>query len=78
MTSKKVVLRRSVGIIFPKVSQQEIDPALIGEISLKEEGTVLREYALQIDGLVIKGKKSDVQNLYRVIQFVRGRRNTGQ
>jgi zinc-ribbon domain len=72
VTNRKVVLHRSVGLVFPKESHQELDLGNIHRIALREEGTLLKEFFLDVDAISMKGRKSDLVNMYRAIQSARG------
>jgi molybdate-binding protein len=71
VTTRKAVLHRSLGLVFTKESHQEIDLGNIHRIELREEGALLKEFFLDIDGVSMKGRKSDLVNLYRAIQGAR-------
>ncbi len=71
MTPRKVVLWREVGLISPKKVTQEVDPMGLSTVGLHEEGSFLKEYFLQMDGVTLKGRKSDLENIYRGIQAIR-------
>ena len=73
VTTKRILISRTEGLLGQKRSSQEIEPSLIGRISIREEGSILKEYYLELDGLIMKGRKSDLQNLYRAIQSMRNR-----
>ena len=72
VTNRKVVLHRSVGLVFTKESHQEIDLGNIHRIALREEGTLMKEFFLDVDTISMKGRKSDLVNMYRAIQNARG------
>ena len=73
VTTKRILISRSEGLLGQRRSSQEIEPSLIERISFREEGSILKEYFLELDGLIMKGRKSDLQNLYRAIQSMWGR-----
>ena len=76
VTERRVLLWRNEGLIAQKKSIQEIDPKLVARMSLREEGSVFREHFLQLDDLTIRGRKADLENLYRAIATVRNRDGT--
>jgi hypothetical protein len=71
VTNRKVVLHRSVGLVFAKESHQELDLGNIHRIALREEGTLMKEFFLDVDTLSMKGRRSDLVNMYRAIQNAR-------
>lgn len=75
VTTKHVLLRRSEGLIFPRESHQEIDPTKVHRIALIEAGALLKEYSLRINDIELKGRKSDLVNLYRAIQALRAQKS---
>ncbi len=76
VTERRVLLWRNEGLIAQKKSIQEIDPKLVARMSLREEGSVFREHFLQLDDLTMRGRKADLENLYRAIVTVRNRDGT--
>jgi hypothetical protein len=71
VTRRKIVLHRTVGLLFTKESHQEVDLHRIQRLAFREEGKLLAEYYLDVDGITMKGRKSDLINLYRVVQAFR-------
>jgi hypothetical protein len=71
VTNLRLLLYRSDGLIVRRDSLDEIDLNTIRRATMTEIGMVIKEYILEIDGMQIRGKRSDVLNLYRVLHTVK-------
>ncbi len=68
VTTRRLLLYRSDGLLFRRDSLDEVDLRTIGRATLTEFGLVMKEYVLEIDGMQLKGRRSDLLNLYRILQ----------
>ena len=71
VTSRRVTLHRTEGLIMQRTREQSFESAKIGSISLRNEGGLAGGFVLEIDGLQLRGRKSDLKNIYNATSFVR-------
>ena len=67
VTNRRLLLYRKDGLVITRDKLTEIDLRSIGRITMTELGVIMKEFVLEIDGMQLKGRRSDILNLYRVI-----------
>jgi len=68
VTSRKLLLKRDSGLLFSRESSKEIKLTDIEELDLKQEGSVLKAYRLDVNGVSLKGRKVDLENIQKAIE----------
>ena len=71
VTNRRMVFHRSIGLLSSRESRQDVDLDTVKNLTLQREKTLLKEYYLGVDGVVIKGRRSDLVNLQRAVQKVK-------
>ena len=73
VTSRRLLLQREEGLVFAKKHEREITLGPRSTVTLRSEGAILKLYSLDIDGVSLKGRRSDLQNIQRAAQFIQSK-----
>ena len=68
VTNRKLVLKRDAGLLFSRESSREIALTDIEDLGLREEGNILKVYRLDVNGVSLKGRKVDLENIKKAVE----------
>jgi hypothetical protein len=72
VSGTKLVLTRETGLFFTKEDRTFVELSRVKAASLREEGSFLKEYYLELDSTTIRGRKSDLENIARLVRTAGG------
>ncbi|MDA4129081.1 MAG: hypothetical protein OK422_06485 [Thaumarchaeota archaeon] len=71
LTNRRLLLHRKDGIVITRDSLDAIDLRAIGRTTLTEVGMFMKDFILEIDGMQMRGRRTDLMNLYRALHTVK-------